>query len=193
MGDIDIGGLRRFGPQSSGNLRLVQNVFSAQTDLVHTRGRHVIKSGALAEHYQDNMVNPTFSLGIFTFADLTALPRQPAGELRRPDAGGAVRSLLALHAVRLLRAGRHPAHAAADAERRAALRVRDAAGGEVQPRLGAARPQRVGAGGRSALPEPDLYEPLAALRLRVGSVRRRAAPRSAAATGSTSTPTITRT
>ena len=72
MGDIDIGGLRRFGPQSSGNLRLTQNVFSAQTDLVHTRGRHVIKSGALAEHYQDNMVNPTFSLGIFTFADLSA-------------------------------------------------------------------------------------------------------------------------
>jgi hypothetical protein len=72
MGDIDIGGLRRFGPQSSGNLRLVQNVFSAQSDLVHTRGRHVIKAGAMAEHYQDNMVNPTFSLGIFTFADLPA-------------------------------------------------------------------------------------------------------------------------
>ncbi|HEX2401090.1 MAG TPA: TonB-dependent receptor, partial [Mycobacterium sp.] len=72
MGDIDIGGLRRFGPQSSGNLRLTQNVFSAQADFVHTRGRHVLKSGALAEHYQDNMVNPTFSLGIFTFADLTA-------------------------------------------------------------------------------------------------------------------------
>ena len=72
MGDIDIGGLRRFGPQSSGNLRLVQNVFSAQSDVVQTRGRHVLKAGALAEHYQDNMVNPTFSLGIFTFADLSA-------------------------------------------------------------------------------------------------------------------------
>jgi hypothetical protein len=72
MGDIDIGNLRRFGPQSSGNLRLVQNVFSAQGDLVHTRGRHVLKAGAMAEHYQDNMVNPTFSLGIFTFADLSA-------------------------------------------------------------------------------------------------------------------------
>ena len=79
MGDIDIGGLRRFGPQSSGNLRLTQNVFSAQSDLVHTRGRHVLKSGALVEHYQDNMVNPTFSLGIFTFADLNAfLTNRPA-------------------------------------------------------------------------------------------------------------------
>ena len=79
MGDIDIGGLKRFGPQSSGNLRLVQNVFSLQNDLIHTRGRHVLKAGALAEHYQDNMVNPTFSLGIFTFADLNAfLTNRPA-------------------------------------------------------------------------------------------------------------------
>ena len=79
MGDIDIGGLKRFGPQSSGNLRLVQNVFSVQNDLVRTFGRHVVKAGALAEHYQDNMVNPTFSLGIFTFADLNAfLTNRPA-------------------------------------------------------------------------------------------------------------------
>jgi hypothetical protein len=79
MGDIDIGGLKRFGPQSSGNLRLVQNVFSVQNDLIHTTGRHVLKAGALAEHYQDNMVNPTFSLGIYTFADLNAfLTNRPA-------------------------------------------------------------------------------------------------------------------
>jgi hypothetical protein len=79
MGDIDIGGMKRFGPQSSGNLRLVQNVFSMQSDLVHSRGRHTLKGGALVEHYQDNMVNPTFSLGIFTFADLNAfLTSRPA-------------------------------------------------------------------------------------------------------------------
>ncbi|MPY86881.1 MAG: hypothetical protein GEU99_03070 [Luteitalea sp.] len=78
LGDIDIGGLRRFGPQSSANLRLVQNVFSFQHDLVHTRGRHVLKAGALIERYQDNMVNPTFSLGIFRFANLrTFLENQP--------------------------------------------------------------------------------------------------------------------
>ncbi len=34
MGDIDIGGMQRFGPQSSVDLRLVQNVFSGQDDLV---------------------------------------------------------------------------------------------------------------------------------------------------------------
>jgi hypothetical protein len=70
MGDIDIGGLPRFGPQTSGNVRLTQNVFSLQSDVVHTRGRHLVKSGALVEHYQDNMVNPTFSLGIYTFPNL---------------------------------------------------------------------------------------------------------------------------
>jgi hypothetical protein len=74
-GDIDIGGLKRFGPQSSANLRLVQNVFSLQDDLVVTRGRHLIKAGGLAEHYQDNMVNPTFSLGIYAFPNLSAFLR----------------------------------------------------------------------------------------------------------------------
>ena len=70
VGDIDIGGLPRFGPQTSANLRLVQNVFSVQNDLVYSRGRHLLKAGGLVEHYQMNMVNPTFSLGIFAFADL---------------------------------------------------------------------------------------------------------------------------
>ena len=72
VGNIDIGGMQRFGPQSSANLRLVQNVFSLQYDVTHARGRHLLKAGALAEHYQDNMVNPTFSLGIYTFANLRA-------------------------------------------------------------------------------------------------------------------------
>jgi len=72
VGDIDIGGMQRFGPQSSGNLRLVQNVFSFSYDITHVRGRHLLKSGALIERYQDNMVNPTFSLGIYTFTNLRA-------------------------------------------------------------------------------------------------------------------------
>jgi hypothetical protein len=74
-GAIDIGGLRRFGPQSSANLRLVQNVFSLQEDLVQVRGRHLFKAGGLIEHYQDNMVNPTFSLGIYAFPNLSAFLR----------------------------------------------------------------------------------------------------------------------
>lgn len=74
-GAIDVGGMRRFGPQSSANLRLVQNVFSLQYDAVQTRGRHVLKGGALVERYQANMVNPTFSLGIYAFPNLNAFLR----------------------------------------------------------------------------------------------------------------------
>jgi len=70
IGAIDIGGVPRFGPQSSGNLRLTQNVYGLEHGLVHSRGRHLIKAGALAEHYRDNMFNPTFGNGIFTFGSL---------------------------------------------------------------------------------------------------------------------------
>ena len=113
MGDIDIGGhaaLRtaELGQPAAG----AERVRLRRTTSSHTRGRHLLKAGALVERYQDNMVNPTFSLGIYTFPNLQRLPAQRAATLHRPDAGGAVRSLLALHAVRLLRAGRRPAHAA---------------------------------------------------------------------------------
>ncbi|HYO63627.1 MAG TPA: TonB-dependent receptor [Pyrinomonadaceae bacterium] len=68
VGGIDIGGIPgRFGPQTSANLRLTQNVIGGEYGMVHSRGRHLIKAGGLVERYQDNMVNPTFSLGIFTF------------------------------------------------------------------------------------------------------------------------------
>ena len=72
IGNIDVGGLRRFGTQSSANLRLRQDVTSFQTDFVANRGRHLFRIGALAEHYVQDMVNPTFSLGTYTFANLRA-------------------------------------------------------------------------------------------------------------------------
>lgn len=70
VGDIDIGGMQRFGPQTSANLRLAQNVYSGQYDVTHTHGRHLLKAGVLAERYRDFMTNPTFSLGIYAFANL---------------------------------------------------------------------------------------------------------------------------
>jgi hypothetical protein len=70
IGNIDIGGMPRFGPQTSVSVKLTQNVFGIEHGMVHTFGRHIIKAGGLVEHYQDNMVNPTFSLGIWTFANL---------------------------------------------------------------------------------------------------------------------------
>lgn len=92
-GGIDIGGIPgRFGPQTSSDVQLVQNVFSFQADTTTTRGAHVLKAGALVERYQDNMVNPTFSLGIYAFSGLSAFLRnqplrfvglRPDGEIDR--------------------------------------------------------------------------------------------------------------
>ena len=77
-GSIDVGGIPRFGPQVSVDVSLVQNVFGFETNWSHVKGSHHLKFGMLAEKYQDNMVNPTFSLGIFAFAKLaTFLQNQP--------------------------------------------------------------------------------------------------------------------
>jgi hypothetical protein len=73
IGNIDVGGLQRFGTQASVDVRFLQQVTSLSADLVWTRGRHLIRTGALAEHYQQDMVNPTFSLGTYSFANLRAL------------------------------------------------------------------------------------------------------------------------
>lgn len=70
VGNIDIGGFPRWGPQTSVNVNLVQNIFGGEYALTHFRGRHVLKAGALAERYRDNLYNPTFSLGIQTFGGL---------------------------------------------------------------------------------------------------------------------------
>ena len=75
MGAIDIGGLPRFGPQSSADVRLTQHVTGLQYDLVHSRGRHFLKVGALVERYDDIEYNPTFSLGIFRFGNLDGFLR----------------------------------------------------------------------------------------------------------------------
>jgi hypothetical protein len=72
IGNIDVGGLQRFGTQSSVDVRFLQQVTSLQGDLVWTRGRHLVRAGVLAEHYQQDMVNPTFSLGTYSFANLRA-------------------------------------------------------------------------------------------------------------------------
>ena len=72
IGNIDVGGLQRFGTQSSVDVRFLQQVSSLQADVVWNRGRHLLRAGALAERYQQDMVNPTFSLGTYSFANLRA-------------------------------------------------------------------------------------------------------------------------
>lgn len=72
IGNIDVGGLQRFGTQSSVDVRFLQQVTSLQGDVIWNRGRHLVRSGAMAERYQQDMVNPTFSLGTYSFANLQA-------------------------------------------------------------------------------------------------------------------------
>jgi hypothetical protein len=72
VGNIDVGGLNRFGTQSSVDVRFFQQVISGQADLSVSRGRHLLKGGILAERYLQDMVNPTFSLGTYAFANLRA-------------------------------------------------------------------------------------------------------------------------
>ena len=78
IGAIDIGGIPRFGTQTSANLRLRQDVTSLQYDLTRSSGRHLLKVGGLVERYEDDEFNPTFSLGIYRFADLQAFLRNQA-------------------------------------------------------------------------------------------------------------------
>jgi hypothetical protein len=72
IGNIDVGGLQRFGTQSSVDVRFLQQVTSLQGDVVWNRGRHLWRIGGLAENYDQDMVNPTFSLGTYAFANLRA-------------------------------------------------------------------------------------------------------------------------
>jgi hypothetical protein len=70
LGDIDIGGIPRFGPQISADVSLRQDVFSLQGDLLMSRGRHTITAGVLAERYHNDEFNPTFSRGLYAFGNL---------------------------------------------------------------------------------------------------------------------------
>ena len=78
LGALDIGGIPRFGPQVSANVSLRQDVFALNGDLIFSRGRHLLKTGALVERYHNDMFNPTFSRGIYAFANLEGFFRNQA-------------------------------------------------------------------------------------------------------------------
>ena len=78
LGDIDIGGIPRFGPQLSADVSLRQDVFSFQGDLLLSRGSHTVTTGVLAERYRNDMFNPTFSRGLYFFGNLEGFLRNSA-------------------------------------------------------------------------------------------------------------------
>jgi hypothetical protein len=118
VGNIDVGGLNRFGTQSSVDVRFLQQVLSLQGDITSTRGRHLLKFGGLAERYVQDMVNPTFSLGTYTFANMRSfllntpasfIGLTPQGEFDRQWRfwllGGYVQDEIALNARLTVNAG----------------------------------------------------------------------------------------
>ena len=70
LGNIDIGGLPRFGPQISADVNLKQDVYSLEYGLTRTWRSHLLEAGVLAERYENDMFNPTFSRGLFRFPSL---------------------------------------------------------------------------------------------------------------------------
>ncbi len=173
IGSIDIAGIPRFGTQSSADLNLVQNVWGGEYQVVHSRGRHLIKAGALAERYQDNMVNPTFSLGLFTFASLENFLLNRAQRFIGITPGGALDrywryTLVGLYAQDTYRAHQRLSLNAGVRYEFTTMPV-DINGRDSV----AAEPDRPHADARPALREPLAQEHQPARRLRVGRVRRR--------------------
>ena len=79
LGNIDIGGIPRFGPQISANVNLKQDVYSLEYGLSRTWQNHLFEAGVLAERYENDMFNPTFSRGLFRFPSLERfLANRPA-------------------------------------------------------------------------------------------------------------------
>ena len=92
LGNIDIGGIPRFGPQISGNVQLNQDVIGGEYHLTSIRGNHTWKMGGGVEQYRDRMFNPTFSRGLYPFpnirrflagAPILYLGLAPGGDVRR--------------------------------------------------------------------------------------------------------------
>ena len=174
MGDIDIGGIPRFGPQSSAGVKLyAEGLVRRGRRLVHSRGRHLLKAGALVERYRDDMsTRPSASASTPSrTSSRSCATGRCASSASRPRATSSRNWRFTLFGAYLqdeFRVTRAP-----DAERRPALRVRDAARGRQGPRRRrwSTSPSTTPDVG-PALPEPR-RQPLAARGLRLGRDRRR--------------------
>lgn len=70
IGNISIGGVSPFGPDSPSPFSGKQNIYTYSDDMFLTRGRHSFKFGTLINHYQQYMQVSSFHRGSVTFADV---------------------------------------------------------------------------------------------------------------------------
>ena len=98
IGSIHVGGLLRFGPQGSVNLRLVQNVYGIEDGLVLDGGSIRLRPDFGYEDLQDNMVTHVLTRSVHVQRS-SELPSEPAGEIHRTDTQRRAGSLLAIHFV----------------------------------------------------------------------------------------------
>ena len=75
IGNISVGGLTPFGPDSPSPFAGKQNIFTWSDDLFYTRGRHSLKFGTLINRYQQYMLVSSFQRGNLNFANLTTFLR----------------------------------------------------------------------------------------------------------------------
>ena len=79
IGNISIGGVSGYGPNTSTPSVKSQRVFSWSDDVFYTRGRHSLKFGGLINHYRTVDSNATAARGELTFPNLTSfLLAQPS-------------------------------------------------------------------------------------------------------------------
>ena len=90
MGDIDIGGLLRFGPQSSGNLRLTQNVYGVRRRPVLYTGASRAKIRRPAGALSGQHVQPDVRRGNLHVCRFARVSREPARALHRHLPQGAL-------------------------------------------------------------------------------------------------------
>ena len=196
IGDIDIGGLLRFGPQSSVNLRLVQNVYGVEDGLVLRARQTSVQDGLSGRALPGQHGKPDVRPGIYTFAILREFSSEPAGAIHRhltPDRARSTATgdlhLFALYAQDDLRV-----HPRADAQRRPALRVLDHARRYLRARLGASSTSRPAPTTGQLYQNPTYKNLSPRFGVRVGRIRDGQDRTSfAAAMGCTSTPTTSRT
>lgn len=71
LGTLIIGGIGEWGPERRFPNRFLRNLYSFQDDLSYQKGRHFLKYGLTANHFQDNNINLFNADGAYSFPSIS--------------------------------------------------------------------------------------------------------------------------